>query len=80
MAAETPAWCAVLAPAQTPPAIVAKLHAGLVRALQSADVHDKLQAAGIEPIGGGPVAFASYLRSEMRKWGKAVQDSGAKVD
>ena len=80
VAAETAAWWGVFAPARTPPKIVAKLHAEIVRALQSADMHDKLQAAGIEPIGGGPVAFASYLRSEMSKWGKAVQNSGAKVD
>lgn len=80
VSAETAAWWGVFAPARTPPDIVAKLHSEIVRALQSADVHDKLQAAGIEPIGGGPVAFASYLKSEMRKWGKAVQDSGARVD
>lgn len=80
VSAETAAWWGVFAPARTPPEIVAKLHSEILRALQSADVHDKLQAAGIEPIGGGPVAFASYLQSEMRKWGKAVQDSGARVD
>jgi tripartite-type tricarboxylate transporter receptor subunit TctC len=70
----------VLAPAGTPQPIVNRLNAAIVRALQSADLRERLAADGIEPAGGTPEAFAEYLRREITVWSKVVRDSGAKAE
>ena len=73
-------WYPLLAPAGTPTAIVDKMNAQLVAILASADVREKLQAQGIEPVGSTPVQLGAHLKSEMVKWEKVVRLSGAKVD
>ena len=73
-------WYPLLAPAGTPTAIVDKMNAQLVTILASADVREKLQAQGIEPVGSTPAQLGAHLKSEMVKWEKVVRLSGAKVD
>ena len=73
-------WYPLLAPAGTPTAIVDKMNAQLVTILASADVREKLQAQGIEPVGSTPAQLGAHLKSEMLKWEKVVRLSGAKVD
>jgi len=73
-------WYPLLAPAATPTAIVDKMNAQLVAILASADVREKLQAQGIEPVGSTPAQLGAHLKSEMVKWEKVVRLSGAKVD
>ena len=73
-------WYPLLAPAGTPTAIVDKMNAQLVAILASADVREKLQAQGIEPVGSTPAQLGAHLKSEMVKWEKVVRLSGAKVD
>ena len=77
---ETTAWWGVLAPAKTLPSLIARLNAEVQRALQAADLRERLSAAGIEPMGLGPEAFAEFQKEELAKWGKAVRESGATVD
>jgi len=66
----------VLAPAQTPKEIVARLHAEIVRILQAPDMKQKLAADGTDPVGSSPEEFARYIRSELTKWGKVARDAG----
>jgi tripartite-type tricarboxylate transporter receptor subunit TctC len=73
-------WYPLLAPAGTPAAIVDKLNAQLAAILAIADVREKLQAQGIEPVGSSPAQLGAHLKSEMVKWEKVVRLSGAKVD
>jgi tripartite-type tricarboxylate transporter receptor subunit TctC len=73
-------WYPLLAPAGTTTAIVDKMNAQLVAILASADVREKLQAQGIEPVGSTPAQLGAHLKSEMVKWEKVVRLSGAKVD
>jgi tripartite-type tricarboxylate transporter receptor subunit TctC len=73
-------WYPLLAPAGTPSAIVDKLNGQLVAILAIADVREKLQAQGIEPVGSSPAQLAAHLKSELVKWEKVVRMSGAKVD
>ncbi|MBX9811996.1 MAG: tripartite tricarboxylate transporter substrate binding protein [Burkholderiales bacterium] len=77
---ETTAWWGVAVPAKTPDAIVKRLHAEIVKALAVPAVHGRMQEIGIEPIGAGPAEFAAFQKTEIAKWGKAVRESGAKVD
>jgi len=69
-------WYGVLAPAGTPRDIISKLHAQIVRALQSADVRQRLLTDGAEPVGSSPEEFAAFIRAETAKWAKVVKASG----
>jgi tripartite-type tricarboxylate transporter receptor subunit TctC len=71
-------WYGMVAPAGTPPAVVAKLNATTLAALRDPDVMEKLASQGAILAGGTPGDFAAYIRSEIDKWGKVVHASGAK--
>jgi tripartite-type tricarboxylate transporter receptor subunit TctC len=73
---ETSTWGGVLAPAGTPKDIVAKLNAEINKALNSPDVKEKLQGAGIEVSGGTPQQFGAFIASEMVKWKKVADTAG----
>ena len=77
---EAVAWIALVAPAGTPPPIIARLHAEIVKMLNLPETKERFIALGAEPVGNKPEEFALYLKSEIAKWGKVVRDSGAKVD
>jgi tripartite-type tricarboxylate transporter receptor subunit TctC len=69
-------WVGLFAPAGVPADVVKQLNAAANEALRSADVRDKLSAAGLEPRGGTPAEFADYLKREVAKWGRIVKDTG----
>jgi tripartite-type tricarboxylate transporter receptor subunit TctC len=73
-------WYGVLAPAGTPRDIIAKLHAGVVRALQNPDVRKRLMNDGAEPVGSSPAEFTDYLRAETGKWAKVIKAAGIKPE
>jgi tripartite-type tricarboxylate transporter receptor subunit TctC len=73
---DTSTWGALLAPAGTPKAVVAKLNAEVVRILALPDVKQKLQDAGIEPGQGSPDQVNTFLEKEMVKWAKVAKDAG----
>jgi tripartite-type tricarboxylate transporter receptor subunit TctC len=77
---ETGSWFGMAVPTGTPQAIITKLHAESVKALQAPDLRDRMVAEGAEFVGDTPAQFTAYIRSELEKWGKAVKASGAKVD
>lgn len=73
---ESEAMFGLLAPAGTPAAIVARLNQETVKALNAADVRDKLLASGSEAIGNSPEEFLAEMKSDMAKWGKVIKDAG----
>jgi tripartite-type tricarboxylate transporter receptor subunit TctC len=74
-------WFGVFAPAGTPPEIVAKLNAEIVKALASKELTERLAAMGTAPPENNtPERFASFVRSEAAKYAKVVRESGAKVE
>jgi len=74
-------WFGVFVPAGTPPEIVAKLNAGIVSALGSKELRERLAAMGTTPPANNtPAAFAAFVRAENAKYAKVVKESGAKVD
>jgi len=74
------AWAGFLAPAGTPPAIVAKVNSDLVKILGLVEVRDKLAALGFEVSPGTPQEFGEMIRREMAKVAKVVKDAGIRVD
>ncbi|HPG63459.1 MAG TPA: tripartite tricarboxylate transporter substrate binding protein [Casimicrobium sp.] len=77
---EAPAWWAVLAPAKTPPEIIAKMNAAMNAVMQNPDVVKKLQAQGINVIGGTPDTARVFIEKQVDIWGKVVKDYGIKAD
>ena len=70
----------VLAPAGTPPEVVRKLNADIVRVLQLPEVRKSLEAASVEIVAGTPEEFARYIEAEHAKWAQVVKASGARVE
>ena len=77
---EATSWFGLFAPAATPPQVVAKLNAAVVKLLADPEVKKKLAEQGAEPHGEKPEQFAAFIRGEAAKWGKVVRDSGATAD
>jgi tripartite-type tricarboxylate transporter receptor subunit TctC len=71
-------WYALLAPAKTPPALIAKLNKAVIDALNDPEVHDKLVKAGATPVGGTPESLGAFMKAEYEKWGKVVAERGIK--
>ena len=71
-------WAAIVAPAGTPDAIVAKLNTEFVKALRSTDIRDKWLTMGFEPLPSTPDEFTRYAQAESKRWAEAVKISGFK--
>ncbi len=74
----TGTWGGMLAPAGTPPSIVAKLNADARRALAEPDVIEKFQAVGLEVRPGSPEEFAQLIRADADKWAALIKDRNLK--
>jgi tripartite-type tricarboxylate transporter receptor subunit TctC len=77
---EVTGWYGVFVPARTPPAIVAKLNAEIVRILKLPDVTERFAAEGAELVGNTPAQFSVYIAGEIAKWSRVVRLSGARPD
>ena len=77
---EAVAWLAIVAPKGTPAAIVQRLNAAANVALKSEEVIAQTKLTGGTLIGGTVGELNSYMRSEIARWGKAVKDSGTRLD
>ena len=67
-------WYGILAPAGTPPAIVARLNAEMLKVIRSPDFVQRMKDAGCEPLGGTPAEMAARIASETTKFAKIVRD------
>lgn len=70
----------LLAPRNTPAAVVRKINADTVAVLSVPDVRQRLAVEAFDVIGNSPEEFGRYLKAEFTKWAKVVRDSGARVD
>jgi len=77
---EAVAWHSVLAPAKTPSAIIQLLNRELQEVLKDPEVKDRLQSYGLEIVGGSSKDFADYIRTEIIKWKKIIQEAQIKLD
>jgi tripartite-type tricarboxylate transporter receptor subunit TctC len=69
-------WYGMIAPAGTPPAIIAALNKITVTALADAGVKEKLAEQGLTTVGDSPEQFRAFIASEMAKWAKVIKDAG----
>ena len=68
-------WYALLAPAGTPRAIVERLNAESVKAMNTPESRSALAAMGGEPASASPAETAEFLRSEYQRWGKVISEA-----
>jgi tripartite-type tricarboxylate transporter receptor subunit TctC len=73
-------WFGVVAPAGTPPAVVARLNAEITAALGDPQIQASMRNLGVEPAPGKPEQFEAYIRSETQKWGKVIRQANIKLD
>src|SRR5262245_47610961 len=77
---EAMGWFGVVAPAGTPPEIVTKLNEAVVGALKDPTVAARMRAVGAEPYPTTQEEFAQFIRREIDKWGRVVQQAGLKAN
>ena len=77
---EAPAWWAVLAPAKTPPEVVKRMNEELNKVLKNPEVAKKLDAQGIDIMGGTTAQAATFIDKQITIWAKVVKDNGIKAD
>jgi tripartite-type tricarboxylate transporter receptor subunit TctC len=73
-------WFAMIAPAKTPPEIVARLNAAVVEALQQPEVQKRLADIHADVIANSPERAAAFIREEKARWGKVIRAAGIKAD
>jgi tripartite-type tricarboxylate transporter receptor subunit TctC len=77
---EVSSWQGLLAPAATPPSIVAKLHREITRILARPEVRERFTASAAEPVGSSPAEFRAYIQSEIAKWAAVAKQAGMVLD
>ncbi len=69
-------WAGVLAPARTPPPVIARLNRELNTLIHRADVASYMSREGSQPKGSTPDAYARLLQEEVAKWAEVVRRTG----
>ncbi|MDB5795730.1 MAG: hypothetical protein JWR25_2109 [Noviherbaspirillum sp.] len=73
-------WSGMLAPAETPRPIVARMASEMQKVVTSAEFRDKLGALGLDASSLSTEQYGAFLRSDMANWAKMVKESGAQPD
>lgn len=77
---DAPAWWAVLAPAKTPPEIIKRMNEELNKVMRTPEVAKRLDAQGIDVVGGTPEAARVFIERQMNVWAKVVKDNNIQAD
>jgi tripartite-type tricarboxylate transporter receptor subunit TctC len=73
-------WNGVHVPRGTPKPIIERMNAELVKALALPDIQERMAAAGLEPSGGPPEAFAAFVTKDLARWAKVIKDAGIQAE
>jgi tripartite-type tricarboxylate transporter receptor subunit TctC len=77
---EAGSWYGLLAPGATPRPIVERLNREVVRIVQLPDVRERLAAEAFEIPTDTPERFAAYIKADVAKWAKVVNETGIKAN
>ena len=71
----------MLAPAATPPEMLARVHGEIVKFTQAPDIRARFASQGVElQASATPAAFSSVIKSEYARWSKVLDDAGIKAE
>jgi tripartite-type tricarboxylate transporter receptor subunit TctC len=73
-------WYGALLPTGTPPGVMQKLHAAFASVLNDPEVRNRLAVIGVEPAGGSPEQFRTYLLAERDKWSAVIRAAKIQAD
>jgi tripartite-type tricarboxylate transporter receptor subunit TctC len=68
-------WFGFMAPKGTPPAVVQRLNEAFDAALRKPEIRQRLQAVGLEPVGGSPQRLVDQIQLETERWAKVIRDN-----
>jgi tripartite-type tricarboxylate transporter receptor subunit TctC len=77
---EQSAWSALVAPAGTPPAVLARLNDALNQALRTDNVVRELRSRSQEPLGGAPQDVQAQIKKELPRWENIIKAAGTTLD
>lgn len=77
---EATSWIGFLAPAGTPPNIIARYNQEMVRIINSPEIKARLQDMEFEIVASSPQEFSNWIGTEIVRWGKVIKETGAKVN
>jgi tripartite-type tricarboxylate transporter receptor subunit TctC len=77
---DAPSWIGVLAPAGTPPPIIARLHDAIAAVLAKPDVGERFEALGMDVAAQAPESFGRFIAGEIAKWTKVARDHNITVE
>ena len=73
-------WYGFLAPAKTPPEVIAKISAGVKSALSRPEIKDKLNGVGLVPVGSSPEDFRKFLKTTASAYAKIIKENAIKPE
>jgi tripartite-type tricarboxylate transporter receptor subunit TctC len=73
---EATSWFGLMAPVGTPPAILAKVHDGMLKALADAEMRAKFTTLGLDVVGNGPAEMHAVMAADIRKWAGVIAEAG----
>jgi len=77
---ESGTWYGLMAPARAPREVVTRLNGAVVKAVQIADVREKLLAQGADPVVTTPEQMGDFVRREIAKWGKVAKAANIRLE
>ena len=73
-------WFGLLAPTGTPPEVLARIHADVVRVLKDPGVRDKIHAMGADVVGNSPEEFGAWMRAESAQWAEIIKSGNIRPE
>jgi len=73
-------WTSLFAPAGTPPALIERLHQGIAKVLQMADVRERIAGFGIDPGNAGPGELGAILKADLARWTAVSKSANIKAN
>jgi tripartite-type tricarboxylate transporter receptor subunit TctC len=73
-------WWGLLVMKGTPPSVVSKINAGIVKGLQQAEVKERYTGQGLEAVTSTPQGFTDLIKSDHAKYVKLIKDAGIKIE
>jgi tripartite-type tricarboxylate transporter receptor subunit TctC len=77
---ESLAWYGMVAPARLPAPVMEKLSGEIIKGTKSADMQSALVKQGADPVGSTPREFTAFIKGEMTKYQKVIQEAGIKPE
>jgi tripartite-type tricarboxylate transporter receptor subunit TctC len=74
------AWVGLLAPARTPPGVIARLNAEVVGILGRPEMRARFAEQGLETVGSTPAQLDAWIRAELERWGKVIRERKITLD